>query len=119
MKRKFRIITVNHQKYAWWFSFQHGVKLHFSPQQDKTAGITVDFPSETSDDFYAVFPLFISMQKAGISCRIKLIEPKMSSLLIAYLQDDFQSRKQIFLNGFDLLSEMGWHVSGIENGFDW
>ncbi|MBR1527897.1 MAG: hypothetical protein IJ642_01195 [Oscillospiraceae bacterium] len=119
MRRKIRIITVNHQKYAWWFNFSHGIKLHLSPAEDKTSVITVCFPCEISDQFYTVFPLFLTMRKKEHFCRIKIIEPRMTALLLADLQNHFQTRKFISLNGFDLLAEMGWHILKIENVSDW
>ncbi len=119
MKRKFRIITVNHKKFAWWCSFNHGTEIHLSPECDKTAVITVAFPSKVSDDFYSLFPLFVIMQNQKQICRVKLIEPKMISLFLIYLQNDFQSRKTLSFDGCTLLRQMGWHIIQMENGFGW
>ena len=120
LKRKIRIITVNHKKFAWWYSFNHGTEIHLSPEQDKTAVITVRFPLQNAGHpgFFA-FPLWISMQKQNQFCRVKLLEPNMISILLNYLQNHFRTRTLLSFDGSALLSEMGWQMITIQNGFDW
>ena len=51
-----------------------------------------------------------------------IIEPKMAGFLLTYFteqNDLFETRKSITLNGYDLLSQMGYRVVEVKKGLTW
>ena len=53
--------------------------------------------------------------------RVKTLDPKMAGMLLEYLSDcnGFVSKHIIVLDGFKVLSDMGYHICNIEAGLDW
>lgn len=128
MKRKTRTITVDDKKYVWWCDLGMGYAIiKISPFDDKTSVITIEFPyvsnknsSETEYEYIEEFPEYIIMNKDNKEYCIKIVEPKMVSLILSYLSpENFISRKSINYNGFDLLSQMGFTVCDIKLGWCW
>lgn len=157
MKRKVRTITVNGQKFVWWYSIcEHETVLHFSPFEDKTSMISVVF-ADIKDSLYGQYnegvvvswvavtnPLQggmiqynegITMSMSNTECSVTLVEsrsdpeyyftiigPKMTGLLLTYFTGQnylFETRKNITLNGYDLLSRMGYQVLEVKKGLTW
>ena len=114
MKRKTRTITVNGKKYIWWWGIINDTtSLFLSPEGDKTSTISVDF---TDKCISGEFNMGVILQKDGTEKTVKIIEPAMSGLIIPYLQNDFVSRKNIVINGFELLEKMGYEIIGVKKG---
>lgn len=119
MKRKTRTITVNGKKYVWWWGvYYDSTELYLSPEGDKTSIIRVDF---TDKCIYGDFNMCVTVRKDGTEKTIKIIEPAMSGLLLPYIQEQamFIPRKNIFIDGCDLLRKMGYEVIGIKKGLYW
>ena len=119
MKRKTRTITVNGKKYVWWWKvYYDSTELYLSPEGDKTSVIRVDF---TEKSINGQFNMGVVIRKDGTEKTVKIVEPAMSGLLLPYIQehDMFISRKNIFINGSDLLGQMGYEVIGIKKGLYW
>lgn len=127
MKRKTRTITVNDQQYVWWNEFgERSAIIYFSPINDKTSKITVEFCFEHKSKYderfpYAdIYPEYVIMKKDNIEYCVKTIEPKMAYLILSYLSyDAFISRKNVTYNGLDLLSKMGYMISEVKEGLCW
>lgn len=127
MKRKTRTITVNNQQYIWWYDFgEKCAIIYFSPINDKTSKITVEFRFEykskydENDSFIDIFPEYVIIKKDDKEYYIKTIAPKMASLLLSYLSyNAFISRKNITYDGLELLSKMGYTISEIKEGWYW
>ena len=119
MKRKTRTITVNSKKYVWWWKvYYDSTELYLSPVGDKTSVIRVDF---TEKSINGQFNMCVVIRKDGTEKTVKIIEPAMSGLLLPYIQEQamFIPRKNIFIDGSDLLSQMGYEVIGIKKGLYW
>ncbi|MDE6672908.1 MAG: hypothetical protein K2K16_12055 [Ruminococcus sp.] len=119
MKRKTRTITVNGKKYVWWWGvYYDSTELYLSPEDDKTSVIRVDF---TDKNISGQFNMSVIIRKDGTEKTVKIIEPAMSGLLLPYLQEQemFITRKNIFIDGCDLLRKMGYEVIGIKKGLCW
>lgn len=123
MKKKTRTIIVNHTAYIWWYDLS--VRLNFSPKNDKTAMITVEFfpinPEKYDKNFpkpyYEYFPEFIIIKKFQTTECIKIISPKMANILLSYFKmDSFIARKTVNYNGYHLLSEIGYQIIDVKNG---
>lgn len=116
MKRKTRTITVNGKKYVWWWgSINYTTSLFLSPEGDKTTVISVDFTDKCVN---AEFNLAVTIRKDGIQKDITILNPAMSGLLLPYIQEHeiFVPHKQIYIDGREILSEMGYEVIGIKKG---
>lgn len=53
---------------------------------------------------------------------VKINEPKMAGLLLTYLIEQnylFETKKRIVLNGYDLLSQMGYRIVEVKKGLYW
>jgi len=142
VKRKVRTITVNGQKFVWWYSIcEHETTVHLSPLEDKTSVISVVFADiedslygqynervviswEVSYDLQYAMILWnesITMYMGGTECCVAIVAPKMAGLLLTYFtkQDYFKTRKSITLNGYNLLSQMGYRIVEVKKGFYW
>ncbi|MDE5763916.1 MAG: hypothetical protein K2I00_03015 [Ruminococcus sp.] len=129
MKRKTRTITVNDNKYVWWYRVGAGLaEINLSPVNDKTSVITVNFLCDNAEitDKYekyigiGKYPEYITVQKDYSLCDIKTVSPKMAAFILSHLKsDDFVARKYISYNGFDLLEEWGFVVNKITDGIYW
>lgn len=127
MKRKTRTITINNKKYVWW----HGIGvsrtvLKLSPENDKTSTVEIIFEDNSSEEFNHPVFLFefisgIITEKDGVERCVKILEPAMAGLVLPYLQEQgtFMTRKHITLNGFELLSKLGYEVTEIEKNYYW
>lgn len=119
MKRKTRTITVNGKRYVWWWGIiNYTTSLFLSPENDKTSTVSVDFTDKCSG---CEFNMSVVIKKDGTERCVNILEPAMAGLVLPYLQEQgtFTTRKNIILDGFDLLSKMGYEVTGIKKGFDW
>lgn len=145
MKRKVRTISVNKQKFVWWYAIgTHITKVYLSPYEDKTSKVTIAFPDVISslygqynesivvskEDYISLglcrgFDLYnesIVISKGEIACCIKIVAPKMARLLLEYFtkqKDIFVTHKNTVLNGYDLFSQMGYHIIEIKKGQYW
>ncbi|MFG6370105.1 MAG: hypothetical protein K1W16_17130 [Lachnospiraceae bacterium] len=145
MKKKARTIFVNKQKFVWWYTIDiHITKIYLSPFEDKTSKIIVDFPDKipslygqynesivvSKEDYICLglsrgFDLHnekIVLSKGEITCCIKIVAPKMAGLLLDYFtkqENPFVPRKIVVLNGYDLLSSMGYQMIEIKKGLYW
>ncbi|MDE6425184.1 MAG: hypothetical protein K2K89_03480 [Ruminococcus sp.] len=125
MKRKTRTITVNNKRYVWWWGvYYDSTELYLSPEGDKTSVIRVDFIDKCINNPYDIgwqFNMSVIIRKDGTEKTVKIIEPAMSGLLLPYLQEQamFITRKNIFIDGCDLLRKMGYEVIGIKKGLYW
>lgn len=119
MKRKTRIITVNDEKFVWWYKIGNVTEVKFSPIDDKTSTITVAFPCDSK--FNEEFVISICMTKEDEKRCIKVIEPQMAGLLLSYISEHhmFITRCNTILNGFDLLSKMGYSICEVKRGLYW
>jgi len=122
MKRKYRIITVNQNKYVWWYGIGAGVSaVTISPFEDKTSKVIIEFrDTEHKYKYDIIFPLYLELKRNGERRGLKTIEPGMAALLTAYLSrmEMFKTRRQVTLNGYQLLKDMGFDIIRIENGFE-
>lgn len=154
MKRKVRTITVNKQKFVWWFSIgEHETVVKLSPFADKTSVINVVF-GDIRESLYGEYnesvvisqrsvpqcSLFqynedITLSAVDPRCSVTfveswtnpeyhftIIEPKMAALLLTYFTEQnnmFETRKNITLNGYDLLSQMGYQILEVKKGLTW
>ncbi len=122
MKKKYRVITVNGNKYVWRYGIGAGVSVvTISPFEDKTSKIIVEFrDTEHKYKYDIIFPLFLELERNGERRGLKIIEPGMAALLAMYLsqRNIFETRKQITLNGYELLKDMGYNIIRIENGLE-
>ena len=125
MEKKTRKITIDGNKYVWWHKIRAGLcMVTVSPFEDKTSMIHVEFKDTKCDCDYGygfTFPLYVELEKDGEQSRFKLIEPGMATLLATCLSQKglFQTRKEITLQGYELLVDMGYAIVGIENGVDY
>lgn len=124
MKKNRRKITVDGNKYVWWYRIDPGLcVVTVSPFEDKTSKIRIEFKDTTCDCDYGycfTFPLYVELEKDREQSRLKLIEPGMATLLVTCLfqRELFQTRKEITLHGYELLADMGYDIIRIENGVD-
>lgn len=119
MKRKTRTITVNGKRYVWWNGFiNNTTSLFLSPEGDKTSTISVDFTDVLHD---GQFNMSVVIKKDDTERTVKIVEPAMSGLLLPYLQEQeaFIPRKNIVMDGVELLEKMGYEVIEIEKGLYW
>ena len=124
MEKKFRVLTVNGKQYAWWHTHRDGnVTIMLSPLNDKNTVIKVEFNiiDYSVGKLFMEFPAYIIMNKNNQVERVKTLDPKMAGLLLEYLseQDKFIVRNIVTIDGYELLSEMGYHICEIQNGMDW
>ncbi len=118
MKRKTRILTINNQQYAWWYTVGGGAEVFLSPKQDKTAQIAVNFPYAKEHPHLEYFPEELLLQKDNTEQWIKTVSPKMAAFLLELLTEAaFESRRKISLDGFAFLEKMGVSDSGNQRGF--
>lgn len=125
MKRKTRTITVNGNKYVWWYSLGAGLaEINLSPADDKTSVITVNFWCDNTEitdkceKYIGIgkYPKYVTIQKNDI----KTISPAMTAFILSHLKsDNFISRKHITYSGLDLLAEWGFFVDKITDGIYW
>ena len=124
MKKNKRIITVDGNKYVWWYKIGIGLSVvTVSPFEDKTSKVRIVFKDTEHDCDYGyvfVFPLYVELEKDRGQRRLKLIEPGMAALLTMYIsrRELFKTRKEITLYGYELLADMGYDIVWIENGFE-
>ena len=119
MKRKTCTITVNDKKYIWWNSLINDTtSLILSPEGDKTSTISVDFADKCIN---SEFNMSVVLKKDGTEKTVKIFEPAMAGLVLPYLQEQgtFTPRKHIVIDGFELLSQMGYEVVGVKKGLYW
>ena len=127
MKRKTRTITAGGKKYIWWYRFYDmKAALIFSPAQDKTSTVTVEFtapPDFSADEplqAAGYYPAYIVIKKGDALSRIKTVSPAAAALLLAQLTDSaFKSRHNAVLNGTELLSGIGFEVIHTEMAAYW
>ncbi len=122
MKKKYRVITINENKFVWWYGVSAGMSaLTISPFEDKTSRAVIEFRDSGHNYKYdIIFPLYFELEKDGERRGLKTIEPGMAALLAMYLSqmEMFKTRKQLILNGYELLADMGYNIIRIENGFE-
>lgn len=124
MKKNKRIITVDGNKYVWWYKIGIGLSVvTVSPFEDKTSKVRIVFKDTEHDCDYGyvfVFPLYVELEKDREQSCLKLIEPGMVALLTMYLsqRELFRTRKEITLHGYGLLADMGYNIIRIKNGVD-
>lgn len=124
MKRTRRKITVDGNKYVWWYGIGAGLcVVTVSPFEDKTSKVRIEFKDTECDCDYGygfTFPLHVELEKDRERRRLKLIEPGMAALLTMYLSQKelFKTRKEITLYGYELLADMGYNIIRIEDGVD-
>lgn len=119
MKRKTRTVTVNGKRYVWWNGFiNYTTSLFLSPEGDKTSTISVDFTDVLHS---GQFNMSVVIKKDGTERTVKIVEPAMSGLLLPYLQEQeaFIPRKNIVMDGVELLEKMGYEVIEIKKGLYW
>lgn len=129
MKRKTRTITVNNNKYVWWYDLGAGLaEINLSPADDKTSVIIVNFLCDNAkitdecEKYIGIgkYPEYVAIRKDDIVYDIKTTSPAMAAFMISHLKsDDFVTRKHITHSGFDLLAEWGFSVNKITNGIYW
>ncbi len=101
MKKNRRTITVDGNKYVWWYKIGAGLCIvTVSPFEDKTSKVCTEFKDTECDCDYGygfTFPLYVELEKDGEQCRLKLIDPRMAALLTMYLfqRKLFKTRKEI------------------------
>ena len=133
MKRKVRTISVNNQKFVWWYNISESeTTINISPFHDKTSIIRIKFSNMAdvpigtyyneniviSDDTqqyisFHVTPPSVVISKDNMHDCVEIVAPKMVRLLISYFiarNDLFVTRKTIVLNGYDVLSQMGFQI---------
>lgn len=117
MKRKTRTITVNDEKFVWWYKIGNITEIKLSPISDKTSIITVTFPCKCN--YIEEYVFSITMTKEDEEYCIIVIEPQMAGLLLSYLSEHkmFITRRNTYINGFDLLFQMGYSICEVKNGF--
>lgn len=119
MERKTRTVTVDNKRYVWWWGVgNYTTSLFLSPEEDKTSTISVDFTDKCID---GEFNLAVTIRKGDTEKDVTILEPAMSGLLLPYIQEQgiFVTRKNIVMNGVELLEKMGYEVIGIKKGLCW
>lgn len=124
MKKNRRVLTVNGNKFVWWHGIGEGfASVTLSPFEDKTSKARVEFRDfsyqyESCNSF--TFPLYFEVEKDCKRGSLKVIEPGMAALLAAGLceRDVFQPRKQLVLNGYEVLEELGYGIIRTEYGIE-
>ena len=108
---------MNDEKFIWWCRGGSGTEVRLSPADDKTSIITVAFPCDYDEEFV----IGIRMTRGDEECCIKVLEPQMAGLLAAYLSEHkmFIPRRNTMINGYDLLSEMGYSICEVKKGWYW
>lgn len=133
MKKKLRAITLNGQKFAWWFAAdQHETVLKLSPFEDKTTVASIVFSDRdiavswvvTGNPFWDQMRHYnesVVVLTEGTVCDFRLIGPKMAGLLLAYFIEKnlFKTRTNSAFNGYELLSQMGYQVVAVKKGICW
>lgn len=97
------------------------VKL--SPFADKTSVINVVF-GDIEESLYGQYNESVVLVKSWTNpeYQFTIIEPKMAALLLTYFterNDMFETRKNITLNGYDLLAQMGYQILEVKKGMYW
>lgn len=128
MKKKVRQITVVNQNYVWWYGISKRITvLYLSPATDKTNIVRIEFakisdvPDKKTWGIGMSYAEKVSMTKGGEQFEMKIISPKMVSMLITYLVKErpevFDKRREItFKDGYALLSGMGYTKISVELG---
>lgn len=119
MKRKTRTITVNGKKYVWWWNvYYDATSLFLSPEGDKTSIISVDF---TEKCISGQFNMGVILRKDDTEKTVIIVEPAMAGLVLPYLQEQgtFTARKNVVIDGLELLEKMGYEVVGIKKDLYW
>ena len=123
MKRKVRTISLNNQKFAWWYNIsEHVTIVKISPLHDKTSIIRIKFPDIVCSDYWGTYNESVVISKDDTQYCVKIVEPKMAGLLLSYFiarNDLFVTRKTIELNGYDVLLQMGYQIVKVKNGVYW
>lgn len=131
MKKIVRQITVENQNYVWWYGISERVTvLYLSPAADKTNIVRIEFakmpdiPDGKTWSTGMSYAEKVGMMKDGERFEIKIISPKMASMLIAYLvkerPETFGKRREItFQDGCALLGGMGYTEISVESGVYW
>ena len=140
MKRKVRTISLNNQKFVWWYGISEYVTtVNISPFHDKTSIISIKFPDiNTCFDsgaynestiislgwqmYLGTYNESVVISKDDTQYCVKIVEPKMVGLLLSYFiarNDLFVTRKTNVLNGYDVLLRMGYQVVEVKKGVYW
>lgn len=143
MKRKVRTISVNNQKFVWWYGIsEHVTTVNISPFHDKTSVISINFPDismcfnwgecnesnivslqrqDIPQMYLGNYNENVVISKDDTQDCVKIVEPKMAGLLISYFieKDLFVTRKTTVLNGYDVLSQMGYQIVEVKKGLYW
>ncbi|MDE6780901.1 MAG: hypothetical protein K2J40_05520, partial [Ruminococcus sp.] len=92
--------------------------LFLSPEGDKTSTVSVDF---TDNCISGEFNMGVIVRKDGTEKCVKIVEPAMVGLVLPYLQEQgtFIPRKNIVIDGIELLEKMGYEIIGIKKGLSW
>lgn len=102
MKRKVRTISVNKQKFAWWYSIgTHITEVYLSPLEDKTSKVTVVFP-DIIPSLYGQYNESIVVSEESICWVLQQILPKDNES-IAISKENYISLG--LSRGFDLYNE--------------
>lgn len=123
MKRKVRKISVNNQKFVWWYGISENVTtVNISPFHDKTSIISIKFSDIGRCSHWGEYNESIVMSKDDAQVCVKIVAPKMAGLLLSYIvagNDLFVMRKTIILNGYEILSQMGYQIVEVKKGIYW
>ena len=126
MGRKFRTISVNGQKFVWWYKIsEEETAVHVSPFGDKTSVVSIVFPDRDGKPCYQSgfsYHESVVMTKDDEEYCVKIVSPKMAGLILTYLtgQDEgIVARKKVIRNGYELLAQMGYQVTEVKWGLYW
>lgn len=126
MGRKVRTISVNGQKFVWWYKIsEQKTKVNVSPFGDKTSVVSIVFPDRDERPCYQSGFLYnesVVMTRGDEEYCVKIVAPKMAGLILTYLTEQnqkFVTRKVVILNGFELLAQMGYQVTEVKPGLYW
>ena len=126
MKRKVRTISVNGQKFIWWYKIsEQETRVNVSPIADKTSVISIIFPNRSESSCYQSGYLYnesVVMSKDDVEYCVKIIEPEMAGLILTYFTEQnqaFVTHKNIIQNGYELLSQMGYQITEVKTGLYW
>lgn len=115
MKSKLRNITVNNEKFVYWYSGCSSFRLFFSPKENKNIRFELIFSAPLPDNdphtfFWTFYKIISIYNKEEIVLSIAM--PKFIAYVISYLmltqKELFKEKKHHTINGMTLLNEMGY-----------
>ncbi len=113
MKKKIRDISVNGEKYVYWYKRNRNTStLNISPKEDKTTKISIVFDIVVPEEEKRYCSGFYGVEciKDNEIVRLSVGEPKFVSFVIDYFvrTNSFVKNKVKIVDGIKLLNDFGY-----------